>query len=152
MHIVKQYARSDASTEEVSEMEARAGFSLPSDYAQFLLEWNGGKPDVGEFEFLTFIGHKQASAVRAFPSLDRSDHYYSAHRNLDMLHGRLPRSTIPIAEDDLGNVILLELRETGRGNIYFWDHECEGDEDPYASLSIIAPSFTEFVKQFGVSR
>lgn len=56
---------------------------------------------------------------------------------------------LPIAEDDLGNLYLLSLRNKDYGKIYFWDHELESEtlEAPTENnLTILGYSFTKFIK------
>jgi hypothetical protein len=59
--------------------------------------------------------------------------------------GRIPAWLLPIAADEGGNAICVGLRGEGRGRIYFWDHEREGEgEDPEMAVTAIAPSFSVF--------
>ncbi len=76
---------------------------------------------------------------------------------------RVPNSLIPIADDGLGNLVCIGVKDEYRGKIYFWNHEDELmahvmlNEKEYLDISIdnywnniflIAESFLDFIKSF----
>ncbi|MGL5784970.1 MAG: SMI1/KNR4 family protein, partial [Alphaproteobacteria bacterium] len=70
---------------------------------------------------------------------------------MNMYLERIPLNTIPIANDQNGNLVLLSVKGSDRGKIYFWDHEMEADTDhgetpDYSNLTLVADSFDEFIQ------
>lgn len=134
----------------VASLESRIGAALPADYRQFLLRYNGGVPDNSCFKLSAAAeGSYQDSVVHYFfgiadnPSLDIG-HYFDVY----VAAKRVPPNMLPIGRDPGGNMILLSLRSTDHGYIYFWDHELEGlVEDPAFTghLVEISRSFQDFV-------
>lgn len=60
---------------------------------------------------------------------------------------RIPDNMFPIANDDLGNLILV-VKRPERGKVYFWDHEmevAEGEIPDYSNLTLISDSFDDFI-------
>lgn len=125
----------DANEADVGHFEMSISARLPDDYREFLLRHNGGYPSPNGFrggdEVLNrFFGLWQKHADLNYELL--------AHR------GVIPEGTIPIASDPFGNAILLEVARPNRGRIWFWDHERSGEPDK--AVSLLANSFTDFVK------
>jgi cell wall assembly regulator SMI1 len=58
---------------------------------------------------------------------------------------RLPAGVLPIAEDQVGNLICLDGRDGRDGPVLFWDHEYEGDPPDEANLYEIAPDLPSFL-------
>ena len=44
---------------------------------------------------------------------------------------RMPAKFLPIADDGMGNLIVLCLDSTNFGKVYFWDANVEWDEEDY---------------------
>jgi len=144
MEIVERISKHGATWQEIELLEQRIKRQLPDDYRQFLVSENGGRPAPTAFEGPEGDG----SVIHFFFTLDASSPYYRMHNELDMLHDRIPSDLLPIASDDFGNIILLDLGAKSVGAIYFWDHENENmDGDPWwDNISYIAPSFSTFVE------
>jgi hypothetical protein len=143
MEITERISASGASEDDIRALELRLGAVLPIDYRTFLAQVNGGRPKPCAFEGPTGDG----SVVHFFFTLDPGAPHYRLHRKIDTYTGRVPDKLLPIACDDFGNLILLDLGARSVGEVYFWDHEQENMEsDPYwENISPIASSFTEFV-------
>jgi cell wall assembly regulator SMI1 len=120
-------ARESLSDSAVARAEAELGLPLPADYRAFLLATDGGTPI--EFQFSAVVG------VREFLRLqDALDHR-------DRLRGGMPESMLPIADDGVGNLIVISLTD---GAVYFWNHEInDGTDDPGDRISA---SFMDFVE------
>jgi hypothetical protein len=146
MQIVKIYAARNANEDDIRSLEQKVGYSLPDDYRQFLLQYNGGVPKPECFEFITSSGEED-SLVRVFYSLNGNDPYYDLLSTVFETEGDIPESCLPIGEDPFGNLILLELSGNYRGQVYFWDHESERGDDLRANIFLIANSFTEFTQK-----
>jgi len=143
MEITERISVSGATNEEIVELEFRLGVQLPTDYQRFLREQNGGRPSPKAFEGPTGDG----SIVHFFFTLNRQSPHYWIHEELDTYEQRVPPHLLPIASDDFGNLVLLDLGAKSVGAIHFWDHENENlDGDPWwDNIAFIAPSFTDFV-------
>lgn len=122
--------------------------SLPDDYRNFLLHYNGGHPKPHGFIYKLPDGRDWSGGVRDFfglgvDSWEDLRHYYALYED------RVPKQMLPIANDDGGNLLLLALKDVEKGKIYFWDHneESEDDELPsYENIYFVANNFTEFLK------
>ena len=145
MEITKRLSEFGASEEMMNQLEARVGFTLPSDYRKFMSEFNGGRPEPSGFVFVTADG-KSDSAVRYFLTLDDREERYTNQEFLDRYSDRIPQRMLPIACDSFGNLVLLDAGAKSAGAVCFWDHEKETMDDPtWDNVAVVAPSFSEFV-------
>lgn len=120
------------SPEVIGSFEEHIGKELPSDYKEFIVKYNGGYPQ----EPNSIIDNWNVS-VRCFFGLDVNNNYNLGHV-LNLYKDVIPLNSIPIAEDNSGNLIVLSLEKPSYGEIFFWDHEG-------IKLKIIAQSFTDFI-------
>jgi hypothetical protein len=134
------------SKSDIDEFADRNCISLPSDYEDFLLECNGGKPRREYRNVFVSGSDEPLSDIQYFYSLTTSGPSYSSLQNaIDVYDGRLPKGAVPIAIDSGGNQYL--LRTTGwenRGSIWFWDHNRESDSPSWGETLLIAQSLSEF--------
>lgn len=119
-------------------------FSLPKDYRNFILHYNGGTPQNKMFKFKKLEG---GSCLTLFFGLIKD---FNNNILLKQKYSgeRVPENCMPISRDVYGNLILLSVKGSDRGKIYFWDHEREADEGEipnYSNLTLIADSFEEFI-------
>lgn len=128
----------------ISEIEKELGISLPLQYRNFLLRYNGGHPIPDGFVF------KEApygdSCVAWFLAIDSELSNFV--ETFECMRDRMPRELIPIADDPGGNQICIAVAGPNTGAVYFWDHEHEvdeGDVPTYQNISLIANSFDEFI-------
>jgi cell wall assembly regulator SMI1 len=134
------------SADALAEAEQRLGFIFPTDYREFLLRQNGGRPTPSEFAFTDPDGDPSDSLVDFFYSI-----YDGTLNNLELKHRtftlgeRMPPNIVPIANDPFGNQICMSVAGDDVGRVYFWDHELETGEPTYENMSLIANSFTEFL-------
>lgn len=142
-----------ATEEAVVALEKLIGSRLPEDYRRFMLRYNGGTPEPATFHFVEKpYGESTSDAVRAFLSLGDPE-YYGLDNSLHTYTDRIPQGTIPIADDDGGNLVLLGVSGTDdagqaiRGKVYYWFHELE-PQDPldWSNVSPIADSFDAFMR------
>ncbi|MEP3278567.1 MAG: SMI1/KNR4 family protein [Stappiaceae bacterium] len=126
--------------------EKSIGIELPEKYREFLSTYNGGQPDPNAF---LYKDKSQGSLVDYFLGLDVAgranlERYY--HRYKDRIPGRF----IPIAYDPGGNLIVIGTAGETNGQIFFWDHEMEAEEDEQPDMSnmhLVADSFEEFLAE-----
>jgi hypothetical protein len=140
---------------DIENFEALIQKKLPFDYCQFLLIFNGGKPEANEF----FISRQQtASGVSLFYGLLENRQWGDLIYHRKMLHRRVPQNILPIASDPCGNCICLSLNSDTFGQVFFWNHELEADEgEPttFTNLFKIGDSFNDFfgqLKQFDANQ
>lgn len=132
---------------DITQVEARVGWSLPEAYRVFLLIFNGGRPEPSDFSVPQW--HYQASLVNDFSGIIPG-RYNDIEKNIEILGYRLPNGFIPIADDPGGNAILLSLHGPTRGKVYFWDHENEPNEytddvRDYPNIYLVADDFISFL-------
>ena len=121
---------------------------LPEDYRDFLLTNNGGRPRVSGFriadgeqtsdemlDYFLGIAPGEPDDIVAF---------------LERYSDRLAPDLLPIAYDPFGNLICLGLSEPFEGQVLFWDHELEPeeDDDEYSNVTLVASDFKLFLESF----
>lgn len=140
-----------APVNEVAAFEKRIGCPLPEDYRRFLVACNGGWAG-GSLWFTgpTPEGQTVDAGVHHIGGF-RDERYLSLEDRRRVYDGRIPKALIWVMGDPLGNAICLGVKGPARGRLYFWDHECEPDEEwdgeieSAGNLQLLADSFTEFV-------
>lgn len=133
---------------DVDAFEKRQNVTLPRQYREWLLRFNGGRPVPGEF---SLPGRDSLEGVAWFFAIHDGE-----HNNLDtecrywrITTGRLPSTLIPIAGDGSGSLICVSIGEADLGKVYFWDHEAETEPPTTANLDPVANSFNAFVEMLG---
>ena len=101
------YSKTPATLEDISNFEKIIKDNLPTDYKDFLMQYNGGQPQPSSFRF--FSDRNDGSSVDQFLNLGREKHsnllnYYENYKD------RIPSDFIPIAHDAGGNLIIMELK------------------------------------------
>ena len=123
----------------IENLEAALGTSLPAAYRAFLrshreeqsrpVQVVSTNPDYWDVSGIFEIGD--------------ADSYLQVDNCYALVGDVLPDGMLPVAEDQGGNLYLLDCR-TGpsTGSVYWWDHEQELGED---RVSLVATSFPEFL-------
>jgi cell wall assembly regulator SMI1 len=134
---------------QIAELEKSLHAELPQDYRSFLLIHNGGRPKKSVFIYMNGTSEELGCINRFLGIHDGAfDNLYKSIETYKSFQKRLPENLLPIACDPGGNLICLSLFGNDIGNIYFWDHdwEAEEDEEPnYDNVHPIALSFIEFI-------
>lgn len=145
MSVVIRDFKANLTDERIAEVESCLEIIFPTDYKQFLLQHNGGYPEPGTFT----IGHgPEESQISYFFSI-QEDETSNLLEMIKLTKGQIPRNMLPVAYDDVGNLILLGVSGDQTGQVYFWDHEQENGNDRNngkASLSFLADSFKSFLE------
>jgi hypothetical protein len=117
----------------VAELEVMIGTRLPDDYRELLVTTNGGEPNPSGFA---------QSRVHWFFAV------IEVQRRRSIMGARIPGDLLAIATDPFGNLICLGLDGSRHGQVYFWDHEREGEgaEEDRRDLELTAESFDAFMR------
>jgi cell wall assembly regulator SMI1 len=118
-------------------LEHRLGVTIPVEYRDFLLAHNGGVPTHSVFD----VSGEGEDSINQFFVVGSGSHT-DLERAVRIYAGRLPPGAIPIAEDGLGNLVLLQASGARRGLVLFWDHEREADNP----TEVLASSLSEFLR------
>lgn len=134
--------------EDVSGCEKMIGFALPTSYRQFLITCNGGKPKKKFFSVDNWEGGK--TIINDIWGIVPGK-FNDLLSNVELFAGRFPHGFISIGRDPGGNQILLSLDGTTRGNVYFWDHEDEPEEESdnlrdYPNIYFLSDDFEKFIR------
>jgi len=128
---------------ELEDFEKTNEIVLPSDYREFLLEFNGGVPNPNR-------NMQRDTRVSYIFGMHNGEYYASLYKHVDMFKNRLPLSTFPIASDFFGNLFIMSVHPEGLGHIYFWAHEEEPavqDGNYTDNCYFVAYSFSEFLNE-----
>ena len=119
-------------------LENMLGVTLPQDYRDYLLEYNGRGFEKNTFE--VFEG--EYSIVHHVYRISNDNDYfdlinsYKRGKNIDHEKGR---KFLIIADDNVGNYIVLSLAADSFGEIYFYDNDTISTK-----CTKLAQSFSEF--------
>lgn len=119
-------------------LENMLGVTLPQDYRDYLLEYNGRGFEKNTFE--VFEG--EYSIVHHVYRISNDNDYfdlinsYKRGKNIDHEKGR---KFLIIADDNVGNYIILSLAADSFGEIYFYDNDTISTK-----CTKLAQSFSEF--------
>lgn len=121
---------------DIETLERNTNLELPSEYREFLIKYNGGHTPK-----TTFKSNGVASNIRAFYGLGEADPFYNLKSPYlsNKLEQFIQNFYFPIATDHFGNDIVIGLKDTNVGKIYFYDHEIQ-------TYSLLANRFSDFLK------
>ncbi|OBW59799.1 SMI1 / KNR4 family protein [Solibacillus silvestris] len=126
------------SLQDIKQFEQEYEVTLPKQYVDFLLEYNGGFPQKSNFKLPDDEGE---SLVNKFYGI--GDMKSNLGKVFVVLEGEIPEDFISIGNDPGGNEILLGVNGEYQGKVYFWIHDIE-PEDEMDNMFILAGNFTEF--------
>ena len=135
--------------------ENSLGVKFPDDYVQFLLQYNGGRPEPAGFNIQWRANQRSGqywgtSLLSWFLSIYDGEATNLLEYNKESFSGRIPKETIAIAQDCGGNLILLGISGEYKDKVLFWvkDDEVEEGETPgYDNVGFLADSFNEFINE-----
>jgi hypothetical protein len=145
---------SPVTEDEIAEFEDKHNLLLPTDYKEFLLQHNGGRPEPNMFPIRDFP-YDTHGLMGWFYGID-DDFDLSLAENIETHTGRIPDDLIPIGHDPGGNLICLGVAGQAEGKVFFWYHgdevEIRAEERPsYYNVYAVADSFTEFIESLSDS-
>ena len=120
----------------IESVEHRLQITLPEDYKQFVLKYDGGYPNPNHF--------KVDGKVEIFNNLISLDEngYNNIYEILEDLQDRIGDQLIPSAENGFGNLLCFDY--SANKNIVFWDHEKNyGD---FKELPLVCFSFSSLIE------
>ncbi len=139
--------------QEIQNAEKSLGVKFPDQYIQFLLKYNGGRPEPAGFDIEWRTNQPMSEDWRTsmlswFLSIYNGDETNLLEYNKISFSGRIPKETIAIADDCGGNLILLGVSGEYKDKIFFWvkDDEVEDGGVPgFENVGFLADSFDEFI-------
>lgn len=118
----------------IESVEHRLQITLPEDYKQFVLKYDGGYPN-------HFKVDGKVEIFNNLISLDENE-YNNIYEILEDLQDRIGDQLIPFAEDGFGNLLCFDY--SANKNIVFWDHEKNyGD---FKELPLVCFSFSSLIE------
>ena len=129
---------------DISELEERIDWRLPEEYRDFLLEFNGGRPEPDIADIKGLPGG--CSDVQFFFGIYPSEEAYSIDWNLETLVERLDDGVLPIACDSGGSVYCLSLHAEDYGVVSYCDlQSVVADYETAPTFYPVAPNFDAFL-------
>lgn len=124
---------------DLESFEHNYNITLPRDYRDFLIEYNGGYPNPGTYKISYELGE---SILNIFYGIGNM--YDNLEKKIDIFDEILEIGFIPIADDPCGNQICIGINKEYFGQIYHWAHDKEHDE--VESMYFLSESFKEFLE------
>ncbi|MCY8232277.1 SMI1/KNR4 family protein [Priestia endophytica] len=115
---------------DIGKLEGTPNITLPQQYVDFLLQYNGGYPKESTFKISDDEGE---SLVNKFYHLNDLD------RVFEILEGEISDEFLSIANDPGENEILLGVSEEYFGEVYVWVHNREEE-----NLFFLSNNFSAF--------
>jgi hypothetical protein len=131
--------------EAIEDFERTRSVTLPSSYKLFLLTSNGGVPALSHFPLAGRRGNPFES-VQVFCGIGVRWPTTELSYALDLYRGGIPEGVVPIADQDGGSFICLDLRD-GTDRVVFWDHRHFWSTGEWREQDVyrIAESFEAFL-------
>ncbi len=132
----------------IAAAEAKLGHSLPEDFCQFLLEWNGGIFPQAATYFVADEDDVRANHLSVmFGLFDESDiEDIRASRKAYGFDVAVPQGIIPIGSNNHWDLVCISLNAAEYGIIYAWiPGEPWVDQSPTREyLNFVSPNFRSF--------
>lgn len=123
--------------------EKQLGTALPADYRDYLLRYNGGRPEPSDF---WVIEGSDASGIEQFYGLHDGPRWYTLDCYVGAERYGVPEGLLTIGDDGVGNKVCMAYKGD-KGAIYFLDHEVHPYHEPNSleGITKLAGSFSEFL-------
>ena len=126
--------------DEVRSFEQQHDLELHWQYRQFLMHFDGGRPEGGSIQAMT--GTDEIYGIMALhPLIDRRGDEVDLYSQVNW-DEFIPRDLLSIGGDGSGNWYCIAVRNKARGAIFFVDHEKPMDH--FLRVVILAPDFDTF--------
>ena len=126
----------DSSIDIIESVEHRLQITLPEDYKQFVLKYDGGYPNPNHFK----VGGK-LEIFNNLISLDENEDN-NIYEILEDLQDRIGAQLIPFAEDGFGNLLCFDY--SADKSIVFWNHEKNYDD--FKEATFVCSSFSSLIE------
>jgi len=136
----KPVTRPRPTRELVALVESTIGAGLPPSYVLFLDYSNGRCPGLGTFYVEAGQSHQEWGVDHFFHICSDLDDYRNIMWQYRHRWANAAREILPIADDGSGNLICLDLTESGNGRVVLWVHD-----EPGQPILRVASSFEEFI-------
>jgi hypothetical protein len=132
------------SPNQLDDFEKRNFMHLPSDYRNFLLQNNGGRPVPS---FFWIKPYEDGTGVYQFYGLHNGPPHLCIATYVNDERFGIPNLILPIGDDGIGNSLCLGVSSSNQGKIFFLDHEVYPYHISNSSLGLfkISDSFSEFL-------
>jgi hypothetical protein len=128
---------------EITDFEREINKSLPEDYVDFLLKYNGGSPYPCEFNI---DGHDEGiCGVQVFFGINREIESSTLSWNYCQYKDRIPAEHIPIGCSDTNDLICLLVSDDKFGTVVFWDAINETSKNSLDNVYCVSVSFDAFL-------
>ncbi len=139
----------------VAALEARLSAKLPEDYAEFLLDINGGQPAQSNSVFAIRFrnGKTDDTVLSRFYSLDDPDDRCDLVTSWEQARAWLPAEVLQVGYDGFGGAVVVVVAGTRRGQVWFLDgyNPRPGESNPRVEwfdrrdVAKVADSFRDFM-------
>lgn len=126
---------------EIKNIELIIGYEFPPMYVNFLLKYNGGRPDLDLFKIPTRPDDNEG-IVQIFFGINRDSPSSNLIWNYEVFRARMAAWLIPIGREDGGNIICLGRKDL---NIHYWDHDRENKRSE-ENIFLISQSWENFLE------
>ena len=110
-----------------AKVEKLVGEQIPSAYKLFATKYGVSTPN----NLLKVVPFTEEAEYQHPESVDIPNYTFE-ETSLSVFFGKgTPAKFLPIADDGMGNLIVLCLDSTNFGKVYFWDGNVEWDEEDY---------------------
>ena len=120
----------------IESVEHRLQITLPDDYKQVVLKYEGGYPNPKHFKV-----DGKVEIFNNLISLDKNE-YNNIYEILEDLQNRIGDQLIPFAEDGFGNLLCFDY--SADKSIVFWNHEKNYDE--FKEAAFVCSSFSSLIE------
>jgi hypothetical protein len=128
---------------EVKKLEKELGISLPEQYVDFLIHYNGGAPIPNLYPV---EGHQEGILeIQLFFGIRRKIESSCLDWNFREYKGYIPNNLFPIGCSSGNDLICLSLFGEDKDAVLFWDLMDEPEQPSYSNVYKIANSFSEFL-------
>jgi hypothetical protein len=143
INILNPNLYSSCSEDKLVQFEKALGETLPSSYRDFILSFNGGTPDPAFFWIEKGV---EGTEINQFYGLYESPKGSSLNMFLGDDHCGVPNGFLSIADDGVGNSVIICLAGPHRGSIHFIDHEIHPyhQRNSFEGITKLAESFSGF--------
>jgi hypothetical protein len=149
------------SAERIAAVEKNLGHNLPAEYRSFLLHFNGGTPQPGQFRFTAIdpedeSRHVHKATVTWFYPATANESPWGVVQSLESVYNdltacELPNWLLPIAVVDdavAGGILCIAIEGNEQGRVYYRPEQEIGED----VVHLVADSFGSFLSLLGATK